>query len=364
MREQSEKRRVNAQRVRAAWRVRACGVGLCAGAQVFLFGTGMGTQLCANAAWLCAFCALPMTAFTAWQCQRTLKERKGSDRYPCVLQIILLSAFWLDAVFASASLLSLAGQALLPQTRSAHSLLVSAAAILLCALSGASGVYRLSFALRGFLPVVIAVLCAISLPLNVSIGLFPLLGTGLRALGVGSACMLGAALPALLLLYIPPELEGLTQEEMQIPRARFFVLRATLGAAAGEALLFVLTLGSTYESILSKHTWGSRLLILSSGSPREGLAQMALTLAEMMAILLLTVHMLLGAKQAAENVCPRLKHGRMSLFLCTGLLAAGLYGLLFVGDGALTAIAPCLLALLLAALVLSRMAGGKHEEKG
>ena len=345
------------RRTHAAWRMRACAVGLCTGVQVFLFGAGIAMPVCANAAWLAALCTLPAAALAVGGCHRALNRWKG--RYSRALYRVLLASFLLGAVFSAASLVGLAEQSLLSQAQSVYSVIITVLAALLCALGGAAGVYRLSFALRWVLPVLTAVLCAVSLPLDISFGLFPLLGTGAPSLLLGGIVLLGAVQPSLLLLYMPQELSQLCdrQEAIGIPRAGFFIWRAVLGAAAGTALLLALTLGNTYESILRGGAWGDRLLILSSGKPREGVAQMSLTILEVLSTALLVVHMLLGAARAASALWPRLERAKAGLMLCAGLVAAALYAMLFAGERIMPGIACGMLALLPAALILCQWRG-------
>ena len=350
------------RRVYACWRMRACGAGLCAGVQVFLVGVGVVMPVSLNASWIAALCAPVMAAITAWICRRAPTKNSASGRCFGALHVLLGISFVFNAVFVLASVISLGEHSLLPQTRSTHSLLFTVLAAFFCAFSR-TGVTRLCFALRFMLPVLLCLLCALSLPLDVNVGLFPLLGAGGEALLAGCVCMLGAAFPVLLLLYPPAELETMDDGagDMHAPDTGFFVWRAALGAAAGAALLFVLTLGSTYESIAGRRTWGERLVIISSGRPREGLAQTGLTVLQTIAMMLLAAQMLLGAQQAFEYRWPGLKKYRMSLLLPTAGMTAALCTLLYVGFDAALALAPCLLVPLLLALIFRQRLGGCHE---
>lgn len=358
---------LRAQRIRAAWRVRACAAAMAVGAQVFLFGAGLVMPLCLNAAWLAAPAAIPAAALAAAVCRRAL-GRGGLRRSGAAvraLHMLVCVSFLVCAVFAIVSLVNLAEQSLLPQTRAAHSVAMTVLAVFFCALSGGTGAPRAAFLLRFALPAVLAVLGVRSLlPEDVS-GLFPLLGAGTGPLALGALCMTGAAFPALMLLYPPPELEepGMQGQPADLPDARFFVRRVLTGAAAGAALLFVLILGGTYEGAVQSGSWGERLVLVGSGRPREGVAQTGLTLAQMLAILFLAVNMLLGAQQALGCAFARL-NGFAGLALCMIVMLLMISALFFPGFEAALFAVPLLCAALVLALSGAWTLAGKEEKHG
>ena len=361
------------RRITAAWRTRACAASLCVGAQVFLLGSGVAMPLCLSSAWLAALAALPACAAAVWACHRALlqgaENAGGAEPLPyradihlnaqphgaartggaeplpyrarCFLLALTLTA---GAALALAALVSLAEQSLLTQARTLFSAGAAVIAVLLCALSRGTGVSRLCFALRWALPAAVALLAAASIPLGTPAGLFPILGAGAPALALACACMLPAALPVLMLLLPPPELEtiGDAQGIEYIPDAGFFLRRILPGAAFGCALLFALSFCSTYESIAAQHTWGQRLRILSSGQPREGVAQALLSVCQMLALLLLAANMLCAAEQALLRAQPKLAHMRAGLLLPAALLAPCLLALIFFGMDKALLIAPWL----------------------
>ena len=308
--------------------------------QVFLTGAGAAAPICKNAVWMAALCALPAAAAAALACRRALflgvfRRTTAPAR---LMHGLLGAAFTLNALFAVSSLISLSEQSLLPQAQAAKSAAFTLAAAILCALSGEAGASRLCFALRVLFPVLLFALCGISLPLETT-GLFPLLGPGAVQTGAGCLCMLSGAFPAMLLLYPPQELCGEDGEEMNVPEARFFVWRVVLGAALGAALLLAVTLGSTYQSS-APDVWGKRLLIFSSGRPREGAAQTALTLLETAAFVLLAVHMLLGAVRALSAACPKLSGFKAGLAAVSAFAGAGLWALAVAGFDRMLPAAP------------------------
>ena len=341
-----------ARRVRGAWRVHACAAAMAVGTQVFLAGVGAGMPLCLNAAWLAALASLPAAALTAAICRRALRRdlcKTGAAAR--VLHMLLCMAFLMCAVFAVVALVSLAEHSLLPQTRAAHSVAMTLAAVFLCALSGEAGAPRLAFLLRAMLPVLLAVLCGVSLPAGEVQGLFPLLGAGAGPLALGTACMLGAAFPVLALLYPPKELLRHDRDgNDSLPDTGFFVWRVLLGAAAGTALLFALVSGSTYERIAAGNSWGERLKIISSSRPRAGIAQMGLTMAQMMAMLLLAVNMLLCARRALGYAFAALE-GKTGITVCMVVISAASAALFFAGSDAAQAAVPLLGAALVIALL-------------
>lgn len=345
-----ERRTAPSARIRASWRIRACSAGFCTGAQVFLAGAGAASPVCLNAVWLAALCALPVSAAAAAVCRRALLSgfREADSSAEKLLQGLLCAAFVVNLLFVTASLISLSEQSLLPQARSALSTALTLAAVILCALSGETGVARLCFAVRVFLPALLFVLCGISLPLKMT-GLYPLLGPGALRTGAGCLCMLGSAFPVLILLYPPKELRREDWDAAYLPDTWFFVWRAVLGAALGAALLLAVTLGSTYQSA-APDVWGKRLLIFSSGRPREGAAQTTLTLLETAAFVLLAAQMLLAAVRALGLACPKLAGFKAGLAVVSAFAAAGLWALSVWGKDRVLPAVPCLLVPLLAAL--------------
>ena len=358
---------MRAQRVRAAWRVRACAAAMAVGAQAFLFGAGVVMPLCLNAVWLAALAALPAAALAAAVCRRALM-RGGLNR-PVkavrALHLLLCASFLACAVFAIISLVNLAEQSLLPQTRAAHSMAITVLSVCLCALSGGAGAPRAAFLLRFVMPVVLAVLCVHSIPAGNVSGLFPLLGAGAKPLALGAACMPGAAFPALMLLYPPPELEasGMQKPKLDVPDAVFFIRRLLAGAAAGAALLFVQILGGTYEEIMRSSAWGEHLVLISSGRPHEGILQTGLTLAQMLAILFLAVNMLLSAQQALGCAFVRLK-GFSGLVLCVMIILLTISALFLPGFEAALFAVPLLCAAFALALAGAWALAGKEEDHG
>jgi len=343
-----------AQRTLAAWKMRACAAGMAAGAQVFLLGTGVVQPLCLNAVWLSALAALPSCALTAALCRRALA---GGRKAPCrALHGVLALFFALAAVCAAAALCALAEQSLLPQTPAVHSLLMTAAALGACALTDGTGAVRLSFALRFALPALLFALCAPALFREGLNGLFPVFGTGAAQAGIGAGVMAGAAFPVLMLLYPPPEIHGAAQT-VPVPRASFFVLRVTAGAACGAALLLAAALGGTYESLRAQHTWGERMMITAGSRPSAGLAQTGIVLAQIPALALLGANMLLSGAQAVARACPSLGMKKAAVLVGAGVFAAAL-ALLPAGLDAAPWVMPALLIPWAAALLLHRRMGG------
>lgn len=328
-------------RVHAAWRTRACSAALAAGAQVFLLGSGVAMPLCLNSAWIASLAALPACAAVVWGCRRALL--RGAEPLPYRVGYVLL-ALTLDtgAALALAALVSLAEHALLAQAQTLWSAGAAFTAALLCAISRSTGVSRLCFALRWALPLAVALLTAASFPSELPAGLFPLLGAGALPLGLSCICMLSSALPVLMLLLPPPELEtidGALRVDW-IPDTRFFLRRVLTGAASGCVMLFVLSVCSTYESIAAQHTWGQRLRILAQ--PREGVAQALLAVCQLLALLLLAASLLCAAEQALLRAQPALARLRMGLLLPAAFLALCLLALIVSGLDKALLIAPWL----------------------
>lgn len=332
--------------MRAAWAERACAAGLCVGAQVFLLGTGAAMPIALNSAWIASLAALPATAAVVALCRRAAGGvRPGKRRARMALLSLSLLG---DALLAVSALVSLAGQSLSAQARVSWNTAVTLAAVVLCALSTGTGVTRLCYALRRALPALLLVLTAASMPLTAPVGLFPVLGAGAVPLGAAALYMLSAAAPAALLLLEPPALAQAGEEAQRCPApgTGFFLGRTLSGALAGALLLLALCACNTYESIAS--LWGDRLRILSSGHPREGLPQTALTAVQLLCILLLGANALCAAEQALCCAFPRL--GRFSLAPLALLLAAAVLSLVAFGFRMALYAAPGLLVLALPAL--------------
>ena len=345
---------VTERRMLESWRARACAAGLCVGAQIFLFGTGVAMPISLNSAWIAAFLSLPFSVFITIACRRKRidYDQPSSRAALVILALVLL----LNAVFAAAALVSFAEQTLLEQAPVLFSVLLTVIAVFLCALSGGDGVSWLCFALRWALPILIGILILASMPMKVPSGLFPLFGPGRTALGVSALCMLGASTPAMLLMLPPQETTRTGTADLPMPKTSFFVRRVLAGAAAGLLILLCACVCTTYESIAESTEWGARLRIVASDQPHEGIPQTLLTVLQMAAILLLSANMLSSAEQALAFA---LKKSRS----CAGLftLSLLLFALLllltaFSFDIALFA-APLLIAPALLVLLLSKKKG-------
>ena len=347
-------------RVRASWRVQACAAGLCAGTQVFLFGTGIAMPIALGGAWIASLAALPAAALTAAVCRRALTLPQTHGRLTGALYFLLALTLLLNAAFTLCGLVSLAGQTLLVQARALWSAAVTLAAVALCALTG--GAPRLCFALRWMLPVLLALLTALCVPMEVPEGLFPILGAGVTELGAAAVCMLGAASPLLMLLLPPQALArgGEAAGRCPVPAAKFFVGRALAGAAAG-VLLLLLAAGanSTYEALLKSSGWGERLRIVFGGQMRGGVIQTLLTVCQMMAMALLAVCMLASAEQALLRALPKAKKGRAGLAALVLLLAGCMAALIVFGMTPALFAAPLLVLPTAALLILHKRLGGK-----
>jgi len=304
--------RVIEHRVRESWRARACTAGLCVGAQVFLFGTGVAMPIALSSAWIAALPALPMTALVTVLCCRRIRQGSRMSRPACLLLALTLL---LNAVFALSALAGFAEQTLLEHTTVLWSTAATVLAVCLCALSGGDGVSRLCFALRWTLPVLAAVLVLASMPMEVPVGFFPVLGPGALPLGVAALCMLGSASPALMLLLPPPDIvqHGAAAVQCPAPKAGFFVRRVLIGAGAGALFLLAACVCTTYESIRESVVWGARLRIAASDQPHEGIPQTLLVLLQMTAVFLLASSMVCAAEQAIGAVYPKAKRMRVGL---------------------------------------------------
>lgn len=352
-----------ARRVLASWRARAACASIAVGAQVFCVGTGVLMPISLNAAWLAALPAVPAAALLALCARRALNGYQAGEARmsPLSRALRLLLALTLLAcgVAQCTALSALAQQTLLPQARAAFALLCTLPAAALCARGQGLGAGRLAFALRWTLPLALCVLTAAALAWEDSAGLFPLLGMGAGPLVRAMLCAPGGAVPALLLLLPPPELTDEQLAACPLPGGWFFAWRAALGAAVGAALLFALSLCSSYETLAELTLWGERMRLLSTGKPREGLAQTALILTQATALLLGASAMLGGAVQASRGALTgeRLdgkRAGRMAAAACALLAALAAWALVEQGfDGARLALP----LLALPALVLALCAG-------
>ena len=168
-------------------------------------------------------------------------------------------------------------------------------------------------------------------------GLFPLLGAGVRSLGLSALLSLSACSPALMLFLPPQELET----PAPVPKGGFFALRVGLGGLLGALMLAALALCNPYEIIQGQHVWGARMLILASARPREGLVQTLLILAQLFSMLIGAVSTLCAAAQALETAFPKLRF--FSLWLCAALLLGALMATAFFGMDVLLAVSPFLL---------------------
>lgn len=324
-------------RVRACWRTHACAAGICTGAQVFLLGAGCAAPAALNGAWLAALTALPVCAAAVLLCRRNTPLSPGR----CAL---LGGTLLGGAVFALSSLVVFAEQTLLPQSRTLFSAALALCAAALCALSGGTGVCRLLFALRIVLPVGLAALALLSVPLRMPAGLFPLLGTGGAGLGAAALCMPAAALPALTLLLPPQELSRAGEAAVNCPPPdpRFFLWRVLAGAAVGAALTGASCIFAPYESMAQSTEWGARLRIAALYQPHEGLAQTLLTVLELISMALLCVRLLSAAEQALILARPRLARHHTGLLVCVLICAASLLALIVYGFSHALRLAPLL----------------------
>lgn len=336
-------------RALAAWRAHACMAGLCTGVQVFLLGCGVAMPIAMNAAWIAVLPALPVCALIVRRCCA------GAWHMPGRGALLLLSlTLLLCAAFAAASLVSFAEQTLVPQAQATWSTAAVLIAAFLCALGGGAGVSRLCFALRWLVPVLLVGLSALSVPARIPIGLFPLLGAGGAPLSGAGLCVLSGCVPALLLLLPPAELSERGMEKMCAPpQTSFFVRRVLAGAAVGALLVFAACAFTTYEAIAGTGEWGARLRIAAAYQPREGLAQMLLTVLELLAMLLLLSAMLCAAEQALCLAWPKMKHARLGLMVLMLMLAASMGLLIIFGFQAAHAAAPFLSVPAAAVLLLA-----------
>ena len=192
------------QRTRAAYRARACAAGVACGAQIFAVGTGLTVPLALNAAYGAAVPALLLGGAIGLAAPKRLSKAPG--RAFCVVMAVSLLVCSALLLAAGATL---AQQTLLPNGRLLTCLMLTLSFALLCALSSGTGVCRVAFALRWLLPAALAVFAGLSLSSSSMAGLFPLLGAGVRSLGLSALLSLSACSPALMLFLPPQELETL-----------------------------------------------------------------------------------------------------------------------------------------------------------
>lgn len=340
------------RRAIAAWNARACAAAISAGAQVFLFGTGIAMPLCLSSAWIASLAALPAAAIIVIACHRAMRRRPAGKPFSRPAATLFSLAFFLSALFSTASLISLAEQTLLPQARTLLSAAVTALFLLLAALSAGTGAGRLCYALRFALPSALFALAAVSLPLPGIDGLFPLLGAGKTPLLAASLCMPAAAVPAMIILLPPPEIPDPLRSETALPGTGFFLCRILAGMGAGALLVTLLCAGSTYASIAGMDVWGERLRIASSAKPHEGFAQALLLLCQTCAVFLSSVSLLLSA---CESLCAAFPlHPRIALCALCALLFALLVLLTLFGFSAALFAAPLAILPAAAALILHR----------
>ena len=335
------------RRIHAAWRARACAAGLCVGTQIFLAGCAVGMPLALSSAWLAAIPALPFGAWLVCRCHRALLQpAPRMMRTRCAL---LFAALLGCAAFALASMTGFAAQTLTQQARALWIETTTLLAAVLCALSGGTGAARLCFALRYALPALVLGLSVAALPLRVPSGLFPILGAGAGPLGLAALSMLFGAAPALMLMLPPPELDEIQARNEDIPDLRFFLVRVLPGAFVGLCALFLTSACTTYESIAQSSEWGARLRMAAGSQPHEGMLQMTLTLAKLMAMLLLSVNMLCASQQALSISLPRLGSQYAGLTVSAALLSGVLLVQSVYGDRPLLVGTPLIACIALAA---------------
>ena len=311
------------ERIRAAYRARACAAGIACGAQIFSVGAGLLIPVCLNAAYLAALPALIPCAITAFCARRHLASGKSAGRQPIGKALLILLSLML--LFCCASLLCAAvvftQQTLLPQAHLTTCLMLTLGAAFLCALPTGTGVSRVAFALRFLLPGALILFSVLSLSSDSPSGLFPLLGSGVKPLTLGMLCGLSACSPVLMLLLPPEELTDEYAPPAAVPGAAFFIGRVLLGGLVGVLMLLALSLCGTYELLSEQSVWGARMMILSSSRPREGIIQTLLVIAQLFALLIGAVSLLCAAAQSLKAAFPRM---RLSLPLCALALLASL----------------------------------------
>ena len=165
------------QRVRAAYRARACAAGIACGAQIFAVGTGLLLPLALNAAYWAAVPALLLGGVIGLSAPKRLSKAPGS----AFCAVLALSLLVCGALLLAAGA-TLAQQTLLPNGHLLTCLMLTLGFCLLAARPGGTGVCRVAFALRLLLPVALVVFAGFSLSSASAAGLFPLLGAGVRPL--------------------------------------------------------------------------------------------------------------------------------------------------------------------------------------
>ena len=162
-------------------------------------------------------------------------------------------------------------------------------------------------------------------------------------------------LPSMLTLP-PPELaQRRAQDDSAcVPPTRFFLVRVLAGAGLGAALLFLTCACTTYEVIAKSGEWSARLSMTAGGARHEGVRQMLLMTAKLMAMLLLAANMLCAAEQALVLAFPALRRRRAGLAILVLLLGLSLAVRVLQGDAPVLFSAPAIGA---AALLLGIFAG-------
>ena len=311
------------ERIRAAYRARACAAGVACGAQIFSVGAGLLIPVCLNAAYLAALPALIPCAIVTFCAQRHLASGRSAGRQPIGKALLILLSLML--LFCCASLLCAAvvftQQTLLPQAHLTTCLMLTLCAAFFCALPTGTGVSRLAFALRFPLPCALLLFALLSLSPDSPTGFFPLLGSGVKPLMIGMLCGLSSCVPALILFLPPEELTKSCAPPAAVPNAGFFVVRVLAGGLVGVLMLLALSLCEPYELLSEQHIWGMRMIILSSSRPREGIIQTLLVIAQLFALLIGAVSLLCTAAQSLKTAFPCL---RPSLPLCALVLLTAL----------------------------------------
>lgn len=309
-------RRKTESRTHAAWRMHACTAALCTGVQIYLAGCGAAISLALSGVWAAALTSPPMALLITHSC-RTARRREGP---PSVFFCVLLAlTLFFCAVYAVCASAAFAAQTLVSQAQTVWIASLCTLFAALCATGSSEGISRLSFSLRTALPASIITLILFALPDHPPSGLFPILGTGGVPLVLAALCMLCGAAPALLLLLPPPGLEDCRAQE-EPPPARFFLMRMLAGSIIGVLLLFLAGVCTTYESLLENKGWGVRLCLLSQYQPHRGVLQMALTLLQLCAMILLAANMLGGAHRALALALRSRKTGKGLLTALTTAL--------------------------------------------
>lgn len=306
------------ERIRAAYRVRACAAGIACGAQIFVVGAGLLIPISLNAAYLAALPALILCAPAAFFVRKRLVQGRPLGKTPLLLLCLML-LFSCTVLLCAAVVFT--QQTLLPQAHLTTCLMLTLAAAFLCALPTGTGVSRVAFALRFLLPGALILFSALSLSPDSPVGLFPLLGSGVRPLMLGMLCGLSSCTPIWMLLLPPEELPDGYAPPTAVPNAGFFIGRVLLGGLVGILMLLALSLCGTYELLSEQSVWGARMVILSSSRPREGLIQTLLILAQLFALLIGAVSLLCAAAQSLRAAFPRM---RLSLPLCALALLVSL----------------------------------------